>query len=81
MTIAGRKNVATRRKKEKFVLKPEMTVPKRDLIKTENSKAIRQPSRPQERRRKKTNGLKKQGFFFAQRCFWGCPCRTYNQDS
>jgi len=53
MTTIGRKNVATRRKKQKIVLKPKMTMPKRDLIKIENFKAIRQSPRPQQRRRRK----------------------------
>ena len=52
MTTTERQNVATRRKKEKIVLKSKMAVPKRDLIKTENSKAIRQSSRPQGRTRR-----------------------------
>ena len=35
-----------------------MTVPKRDLIKIENSKAIRQSSRPQELRRRKQKEMR-----------------------
>ena len=58
MTTTGRQNVATRRKNEKIVLKPKMTMPKRDLIKIENSKEIRQPSRPQERRRRQQKEMR-----------------------
>ena len=49
-------------RKEQMVLKPkkENAMPKRDLIKIENSKAIRQSSGPQKKRRRQANGLKKQ---------------------
>jgi len=58
MTTTGRQNAATRRKKEKIVLKPKMAVPKRDLIKIENSKAIRKSSRPQKRRRRQQKEIR-----------------------
>ena len=37
-------------RKEEIVLKPKMVEPKRDLIKTKKSRAIRKLSRPQKRR-------------------------------
>jgi len=43
---------------KQIVLKPKMAVPKRDLIKIDNSKAIRQSSRPQKRRRRKQKEIR-----------------------
>jgi len=45
-------------RKEKIVIKPKMTVPKRNLIKTKNSKAIRKSSRPQKRRRRQQKEIR-----------------------
>ena len=39
-------------RKKQIVLRTKMEVPKGDLIKTKNSKAIRKSSRPQKRRRR-----------------------------
>jgi len=58
MTTTGRHNAATGMNKEKIGLKPKMTVPKRDLIKIENFKAIREPFRTQERRRRKQKEMR-----------------------
>jgi len=53
MITTGRKNVATRRKKGTNGAKTKKKrVPKIDLMKIENSKAIRQSSRPHERIRR-----------------------------
>lgn len=43
---------------EQIMLNPKMEELKRDLIKIENSKAIRQSSRPQERRRRQRKEMR-----------------------
>ena len=47
-----------KKEERKIVLKSKMTVYKRDLIKTKNSKAIRDPYRPQERGRRQQKEMR-----------------------